>query len=99
MVHGIGKRLAELRKQNNLSQTAVAKRMGVSSALVSAYEKEERNPSIEKIILLADIYHVTTDYILGRTQSKATSVSLDVSCLSPKQICIIQELIENMNII
>ena len=98
MVHGIGERLSELRKQNNLSQTAVAKRIGVSSALISAYEKGERSPSIEKIILLADIYHTTTDYLLGRTQPAETNVLLDVSHLSPEQIRIIRELVENMNI-
>lgn len=99
MVHGIGERLSELRKKNNLSQTSVAERISVSSALISAYEKGERNPSIEKLILLADIYHVTTDYILGRTQPTEANILLDVSNLSPKQIRIIQELIENMNII
>ena len=98
MVHGIGKRLTKLRQQNNLSQTAVAERMGVSSALISAYEKGERNPSIEKIIILADIYHATTDYILGRTQPPETNVLLDVSHLSSEQIRIVRELVENMNI-
>ena len=98
MVHGIGKRLAKLRQQSNLSQTAVAERMGVSSALISAYEKGERNPSIEKIVLLADIYHTTTDYILGRTQPAETNILLDVAHLSPEQVRIVRELVENMNI-
>ena len=98
MAHGIGERLSQLRKQNNLSQTTVAKRIGVSSALISAYEKGERNPSIEKIILLADIYHTTTDYLLGRTQPSENNVLLDISHLSPEQVRIIRELVKNMNI-
>ena len=90
-------RLAELRKKNQLSQNAVAKRMGVSSALISAYEKNERNPSLEKLIALADIYHVSVDYILGRTYQTDTNVLLDVSHLTHEQIRILRELIENMN--
>lgn len=53
-------RLIELREKNHLSQSAVANRLGVTPALISAYEKTERNPSLERLIALADIYHTTT---------------------------------------
>ena len=43
-------RLIELREKNHLSQSAVANRLGVTPALISAYEKTERNPSLEWLI-------------------------------------------------
>ena len=93
----IAKRLVQLREKNNLSQSAVARQIGVTPALISAYEKQERKPSIDKLIALADIYHVSTDYILGRTYKDESSIMINVEHLSDKQIRIIRELIENMN--
>lgn len=93
----MAKRLIQLREKNNLSQSAVARQIGVTPALISAYEKQERKPSIDKLIALADIYHVSTDYILGRTYKDDSSVTINVEHLSDKQIRILRELVENMN--
>ena len=97
MEKSMAERLIKLRLQNNLSQSSVAKRIGSTSALISAYEKQERNPSIEKLIALADVYHTTTDYILGRTNEYNDSIFIDVNHLTSQQIKIIRELVENMN--
>ena len=93
----MAKRLIQLREKNNLSQTAVAKQIGVTPALISAYEKQERKPSIDKLIALADIYHVSTDYILGRTYKDDSSSFINVERLSDIQVKILRELIEHMN--
>lgn len=93
----MAKRLLQLREKNNLSQSTVARQIGVTPALISAYEKQERKPSIDKLIALADIYHVSTDYILGRTYKDDSSININVEHLSDKQIRILRELIENMN--
>jgi transcriptional regulator with XRE-family HTH domain len=71
--------------------------LDVTPALISAYEKCERNPSIEKLSSLADIYHTTTDYILGRTCNIEESVLLDVTHLSEHQIKLLRELIKEMS--
>jgi len=97
MEETMAKRLLQLREKNNLSQSAVARQIGVTPALISAYEKQERKPSIDKLIALADIYHVSTDYILGRTYKDDSSTNINVEHLSDKQIRILRELIENMN--
>ncbi len=60
----MSERLTKLGEKNKLTQTDVARVLGVSSALISAYE---RNPSIDRLIALADIYHTSASYILGRT--------------------------------
>jgi transcriptional regulator with XRE-family HTH domain len=89
-------RLTELREKNHLSQTDVANRIGVTPALISAYEKTERNPSIDKLISLADVYHTSTDYILGRSLDDPYSAYIEVSGLSDSQLRILRELISDM---
>lgn len=93
----MSKRLIQLREKNNFSQSFVARQIGVTPALISAYEKQERNPSINKLIALADIYHVSTDYILGRTHTDNVSTTINVEHLTDTQINIIRELVQNMN--
>jgi transcriptional regulator with XRE-family HTH domain len=93
----MAERLIYLREKNNLSQTAVAKQLGVTSSLISAYEKQERKPSIDTLVSLADIYHVSTDYILGRTYHDDSILAINVGHLNNKQIKIIRELVDNMN--
>ncbi len=89
-------RLKELRRQNSLSQSDVAKHLNSTPALVSAYENAERYPSIEKLMLLADIYNCSTDYILGRTYSTDDKIYFDVTDLTDRQRMIIRSLIEDM---
>lgn len=96
MSKSTAQRLIELREKYNYSQTDVAKLLGVSSALISAYEKLERNPSLEKLIGLADIYHTSTDYLLGRKTFNTSNTLLDVEGLTPHQIQLLRDLIETM---
>ena len=93
----MSERLIQLREKNHFSQTDVAKILNVTSTLISAYEKSERKPSIDKLVQLADIYHTTTDYILGRTNSTTDKILIDVSHLTDKQIQILHDLVHNMN--
>lgn len=97
MKNTIAERLIKLREKNNFSQSFVARQISVTPALISAYEKQERKPSLDKLIALADIYHVSTDYILGRTYKDDSSHIIEVDGLNDNQIRIIRELIQNMN--
>ena len=60
-----GIRLQELRKKCNLSQKEAAKRLGVSRATVSAYERNIKSPSIETLERMALLYHASVDFMLG----------------------------------
>ena len=92
----MSERLIQLREKNHFFFSDVAKILNVTSALISAYEKCERKPSIDKLVQLADIYHTTTDYILGRTNSTTDKILIDVTHLNDKQVEIIRDLIDNM---
>lgn len=59
-------RLKELRERNNLLQKDVAARLNCSVPVYCRYEKGDRMPSTDTLKDLADYYHVTVDYILGR---------------------------------
>ena len=64
-------RLVELRTEKGLSQKDAAADLGVSQALLSHYEKGIREYSLSFLCKAAEYYNVTTDYILGRTDSRS----------------------------
>ena len=61
----IGNRIAELRKQKDLSQTDFAKTVGVSREMIGRYERDEVMPSIEIAKKIADALEVSLDYLAG----------------------------------
>ena len=59
-------KLKELRLSFNMKQAEVAKKIGCSPVVYSRYEREERQPDINILWKIADIYQVTLDEIVGR---------------------------------
>ena len=59
--------LRKLRKENNLTQVALQMQTGIEQSLLSKFENGERIPPTESLIILADFYDVSIDYILCRT--------------------------------
>lgn len=68
----IGQRIRDLRKQKRMSQTELAKSAGVSQTTVTAWETGKAEPSSSAVAKLADIFNVTTDYLLGRPDKQET---------------------------
>ena len=62
-------RLRELRKAKKKTQLTVQIETGIEQALLSKYENGNRIPPTETLILLADYYNVSIDYILCRSDS------------------------------
>ena len=60
----IGKRIKELRTENNLSQQQFGKLLSVSQDTVSLWENGKSLPTTENLIVIAKTFKVTTDYIL-----------------------------------
>lgn len=58
------KKLRALRDKNNMTQKDVAKRLNVARSTIAGYETKDRQPSHEKLTTLADLFHVTVDYLL-----------------------------------
>lgn len=59
-----GDKIAQMRKENNLTQEQLADLLGVSRQSVSKYESNLAYPETEKIIKLSEIFHCSTDYLL-----------------------------------
>lgn len=68
-----GELLAELRTDRKMTQKDLASMMHVSIGTISNYEKGVHFPNIEKLLNLADIFQVTTDYLLGRCESNLSA--------------------------
>ena len=70
-----GEKLRTLRTEAGMTQSDLAKRLNITKSVVSYYELQERTPSPDVLIQLANIFHVTTDYLLGVEHRKVIDVS------------------------
>lgn len=61
----VGERLKAAREKKNLKQNRVAMMLGVHNSTLAKYESGEREPDAEVINKLAELYEVSTDWILG----------------------------------
>ena len=68
-----GENLQSLRQRSGLSQDALAERLDVSRQAVSRWERDETMPETDKVVALADIFGVTTDYLLRPQAERQTS--------------------------
>lgn len=66
----IGQRIRDLRKQKKMSQSELAKIIGVTQTTIIAWETGKAEPSSSAVANLADYFNVTTDYLLGRPEEK-----------------------------
>ena len=61
--------LKKLRLEKNKTQLQVQMQTGIEQALLSKYESGKRIPPTETLMILADFYDVSMDYIMGRTNN------------------------------
>lgn len=54
-----GSRIQELRKKNNLTQSELAEKMGLSTNFIGMVERGERNTSVDKIFKLAKAFNIS----------------------------------------
>lgn len=59
------KKLKELRKKAKMSQNELAKKLHVGISTILNYESWRNEPSIEKLLIIAKTFNITTDYLLG----------------------------------
>ena len=65
-----GQLLGTLRRERKLSQSKVAKDLGISQALLSHYENGAREPKLDFVIKICDYYDISADYVLSRDQRR-----------------------------
>ena len=84
--------IKQLRISRGYNQVEFARLLGVTKQCVSNWENDNVVPSIEMLVNIADIFNVTTDYVLGRSDT----TSLNVSGLTKEQIAHISLIIEDL---
>lgn len=90
MKYELAENIKKLRMQKHLTQTQLAYRLGVGTSIISAYENQDRLPSISMLIKLSYEFNVTIEYLLGLNKNK----TIDVSDLTDAQILAINTVIE-----
>ena len=66
--------LSLLRQEKGISQRKAASALGISQALLSHYENGIREPGLAFVTKACDYYHVSADYLLGRSLSRDGAV-------------------------
>ena len=86
----VSERIKNLRMSNDMTQTDLAKKLNITRSSVNAWEMGTSIPSTTYIVELAQLFHVSTDYLLGLSDN----VTLDVSYLNEREIQLVYELIQ-----
>lgn len=73
--------LKQLRNEKDLSQAELAKFLHLARSTIAQYETGDRTPDYDTLQRIADYFHVSTDYLLGRTKSRS-ALYLDETELS-----------------
>lgn len=68
------KRLRDLREDNDLKQADIAKILNIQQTVYSRYERGFQNIPLEHLLKLADLYKVSVDYILERTDNTKINI-------------------------
>lgn len=76
------KRLKDLRKQKELSQKEYASLLGISSVTLSHYENGKREPDLDRLVSICTCLEVSSDYMLGLTNSISKPKEIPVSIAS-----------------
>ena len=71
--------IKSLRLSNSLTQKELSKRLNTSIATIQCWENGSKNPSMDAIISLSKVFHVSTDYLLGIDQDDKTDSILIMS--------------------
>lgn len=72
-------RLKELRHDLKISQAKISYELGIAQTTYAAYETNRSQPSIEVLDKISTFFDVSIDYLLGKSNVKATQAEVDFS--------------------
>lgn len=88
----VADRIRVLREQKGFTQTELAKRLGITRSSVNAWEQGISVPSTQYIVELAQIFKVSTDYLLCVDHSATVSIA----GLTPKDIELVHSIVSHL---
>lgn len=77
----LGERLKLVRENSGYSQLKVSEILSISNKALSRYETNASEPDSNTLALLAGLYHVSTDFLLGINENRSTSKALRIPVL------------------
>ena len=90
-------RIKNLRQSREINQVQLAEKLGVKKQSISNWENDNIMPSVDMLVKIADFFHVSTDYLLGREMQEANVPQmLDVTGLTPRQIEHIKFIVDDL---
>lgn len=98
------KNLKLLREEKGISQQKLADMLEITQQAVYKYEKTSVEPDIHTLIKIAEIFGVTVDYLIGRTEEREYSIPEDektvidvLSNLSPESRIALTKFLKSIN--
>lgn len=88
----LNERIKQLRLAYKLNQVEFGRKLGVTKQCVSNWENNNIQPSVEMLMKIADLFSVTTDYLLGRDDRQY----LDISGLTESETVHVQNIINDI---
>ena len=88
----VAERVKYLREQKGMIQADLAKQLGITRSSVNAWEMGISVPSTQYIVEIANLFKVSTDYILGVDDS----ASINIAGLTERDIQIVHSLIDHL---
>ena len=86
----IADRIKNLRLSCSMTQSDLARKLNITRSSVNAWEMGISTPSTTYVVELSQLFHVSTDYLLGLS----SNVTLDVSHLTEKEIQLVYDLVQ-----
>lgn len=62
-------RLRELRENRHLNRTTLGELCGIGKNAIGQYERQEKTPTLKTLLILADYFQVSLDYLVGRQEN------------------------------
>lgn len=91
-MHFLNENIRKLRVARGLNQVEFAKMMCVTKQCVSNWENDNVVPSIDMLCKIADFFGVSTDYLLGRVETRV----IEVSNLTEAQVAHITSIVKDL---
>ena len=88
----VAERIKVLREQQNITQSQLAKLLGITRSSVNAWELGISVPSTQYIVELAALFKESTDFLLGVERTS----TVDVSGLSDEDVELIHRIIQHL---
>ena len=75
MINNVAEKIRYFRDKLGITQTDLAKRLGISRSAVNAWEMSLSSPALANIVEMARIFHVTVDSLLNSTERQLVDIS------------------------